>query len=546
MPANVIKKDPIDAFSYPSKKPRPLGKEPLSVPRDPMIEDFTPFEGGKAAPQNFFYSLYFTAFDVRDYGPDIKKFMKVFSPLSIKKAYLETYRDGYSADVKLLENLKKALEKEGVEVSGGITTTHFSDKAGFNSWPSASSCYTDRDALKRMKKEFETAAGIFDEIIIDDWFFTVCECPGCVKAKGKKDWGEFRGRLMADAAEKYMIAPAKKANKKVSLVLKLPQWYERFVDAGYDMERLLPLFPEIAVGTESRNPHNSEYMPVHGSLIFNYISRLATGKASKAWFDIYNCTKEVFAEQAYQSVLGGARELILFCAGILPQPLMRPLVAELIAATPKIDRLAHFKSLFKVPMIRRTNAVDSHKLEQYLQMAGIPLFVTPEKLPREKMVIMTGESCLPAERAKVFNAMVKGKKDMFITADFAAGAGRHFKIKKLETPVRIDSFKYNSREENVDARAYIDYDVQGGKETCLVNGAYSLVSCFKVKDSAVWVFNTPRSKGELSSRDGHRFNEGLRFLLRSSDALEALKAPFNTYVNVNLYDKIKTLYRHSV
>lgn len=542
----VIKKDSIDLMSYPSKKPRPLGKEPISVPRDPLITDYTPFNAKSAAPKNFSYALFMTAFDVRDYGPDIKKFIKIFEPLNLKKVYLETYRDGYTADKKTLVDAKKILEKEGLEVSGGITTTHFSDKAQYNSWYSPSSCYTDKEANKKMKKEFEFAASIFNEIIIDDWFFILCECEACKKAKGKKDWGDFRGRLMADVAEKYVIEPSKKVNKKVKLILKLPNWYEKFYSAGYDLARLLPMFDEIAVGTETRNPKNTRFMPVHGALLFNYIARLAPGKTKKAWFDIYNCDKNIYTEQAYQSVLGGAEEIILFCGGIMPQPDMRPLVEELITHTEKIDRLSHFKNIFKVPLIRETNAEDTNKLEQYLLMAGIPLFVTPDKEPKEKMVILTAQSCAPNERAKLFNYMVKTKKDMFMTAGFAEGAGRHFTIKKLGHQVRIETFKYNGREERNDHKSYVDYDIQGGKELCLVNGAYALLSFYKVKDSSIWVFNVPHSNEEIGRHGGGVINSGLRFLMNSRTVIEAIKRPFNTYVNVNLYDKIKTLYKYKI
>jgi hypothetical protein len=546
MGTTVIQKDFVDSLSYPGKKLRPLGKEPPSVPRDPLITDYTPFNAKPASPKNFFYSLFFTAFDVRDYGPDIKKFIKIFEPLNLKKVYLETYRDGYTADKKTLLDAKKILEKDGIEVSGGITTTHFSDKTEFNTGHSPASCYSDREANKKMKKEFEFAASIFNEIIIDDWFFTECECPLCSKAKGKKEWGDFRGRLMADVSEKYVIEPSKKANKKVKLILKLPNWYEKFLSRGYDLNRLLPLYDEIAVGTETRNPANTRFMPVHGALLFSYISRLAPGKTKKAWFDIYNCDKNIYTEQAYQSVLGGAEEIILFCAGILPQPGMRPLVEELITHTEKIDRLSHFKSIFKVPLIRETNAEDTNKLEQYLLQAGIPLFITPDREPREKMVILTAQSCAPNERAKLFNYMVKSKKDMFMTAGFAEGAGRHFTIKKLDHQVRIETFKYNGREERNDHKAYVDYDIQGGKELCLVNGAYSLLSYYKVKDSAIWVFNVPHSNEEIHTHMGTKINSGLRFLLNSRTVVEAIKSPFNTYVNVNLYDKIKTLYKYKI
>ncbi|HRU38274.1 MAG TPA: hypothetical protein P5511_00245 [Candidatus Goldiibacteriota bacterium] len=542
----AIKKDFVDSFSYPSKNPRPLGKEPLSVPRDPLITDFSAFAGRPFKPSSFKYALYLTAFDVRDYGADIKKFIKIFSPLSLSRVYLETYRDGYRADKSVLTSAQKALEKSGISVFGGITTTHFSDKCGFNSWYSASSCYTEAAARKKLRDEFSFCAGLFDNIIIDDWFFTVCECPECVKAKKKKTWAEYRGKLMADVSKKYAIEPAKKTNKKVKLILKLPHWYEKFYSSGYDLEKLIPLYDEIAVGTETRDPATTRFMPVHGALLFNYIARLAPGKVKKAWFDIYNCNKEIYTEQAYQSVLGGAEELILFCGGILPQPLMRPLVEEMIAATPKIDRLSGFKGLFKAPIIRETNAEDTVKLEQYFLMAGIPAYITPETGLKEKFVVLTGQSCGPKQCAQLFNGMLKAGKDMLLTAEFASMAGRAFNVRKMPQQVKIETIKYNSREENVDSRAYVGYDIRDGREICLSNGAYPLLSYFKIKNSSIWVMDVPDVKSEITTHDGGRINEGLRFLLRSRGFVEAIKAPFSGYVNVNLYDRVKTMYKHKL
>ncbi len=212
-------RDFVESLNYPSKKLRPLGKEPISVPRDPLITGYTPFKGKKVSPKNFFYSLFFTAFDTRDYGPDIHRFMRIFSPLNIKKVYLESYRDGYTVPVEILEKAAEDLKKYGVEAAGAVTPTHFSDKQKYNENPSPTGCFLDREGNRKMKKVFELTAFVFNEIIVDDWFFTVCRCPACKKSKGKKSWEEFRAKTIQDAAKKYMINPAKSVNKKVNIIL---------------------------------------------------------------------------------------------------------------------------------------------------------------------------------------------------------------------------------------------------------------------------------------------------------------------------------------
>ena len=424
-------RDFVDILSYPSKKQRPLGKEPISVPRDPLITKFTNFKGKKFNPVNIHYSLFFTAFDIRDYGKNISKFMKMFSSLNCKKVYLETYRDGYTADKELLLTCKAKLEKDGIKVSAGITPTHFSDKGKYNEVTMASGCFTDREANRKMKKVFEMTASMFNEIIIDDWFFTVCKCPSCKKAKGKKTWEEFRSKLMYDVSKKYIIAPSKKVNKKVNLILKFPNWYENYYNNGYDLNKLVPIFNEIAVGTETRDFRKSRFLPAHGAMLFNYIKGLAPGKVEKAWFDIYLCDKEIYVEQAYQSVLGGAKELILFCAGILPQKNMRPMVENLIENSPKIDRLSHFHKIFNIPVVREANTFGEELLHQYFLMAGIPVYLTDKTEVRESIVILTEQSCKKTDKLRLFNHFIKAGKNIFMTVNFANDIKKHLNVNKM-------------------------------------------------------------------------------------------------------------------
>ncbi len=534
-----------ESLNYPSKNLRPFAKWPISVPKDPLITDFTPFKGKTISPKNFYYALFFTAFDVRDYGPIIKKYMKIFAPLSIKKVYLETYRDGYTVEQPLLESVKAELIEEGYEVSGAVTPTHFSDKVK-NSFPTASGCFTDKEANKKMKKVFEMTAGIFDEIIIDDWFFTACECSDCKKAKGKKTWQEYRSKLMSDVSKKFIMEPAKKVNPNVNIILKLPQWYERFYDRGYDLTKLIPIFDEIGVGTETRDFKQARFMPAYGSMFFKYMKQIAPGKVKKAWFDIYQCGKEIYTEQAFQSVLGGAQEIILFCAGIMPQPLMRPLVEELIEKTDKMGRLSSFGKIFTIPMIREANTYGDELLAQYFLMAGIPAYLTDKRNIKEKIVILTAQSARKEDFPALFAFLIKNRKNIVLTVEAAKYLKKYFEVEELEDHVQVETIAFRGTEEMLDDTIFINREIQNGKRIALVNNAYSLITGYKIKGSTVWVLNLPYTTDELEGHTGVKFSANFRYILHSPLMMKALRAPFEPYANLTLYEAIKTFYKYKI
>lgn len=75
------------------------------------------------------------------------------------------------------------------------------------------------------------------------------------------------------------------------------------------------LFDGVWVGTETRGQFTQRFgfvQPYEGFINFRWISTLAGNKIGGAWFDHGDCTDNDFIEQAYQSVLAGAKELVIF------------------------------------------------------------------------------------------------------------------------------------------------------------------------------------------------------------------------------------------
>ena len=99
------------------------------------------------------------------------------------------------------------------------------------------------------------------------------------------------------------------------MILKFPQWYDLFQLYGYDPLRMPEYFDEIWVGTEVRDPETRRMgyvQPTQGYMNFRWLASQAGSKVRGAWFDHIECSPQNFLDQAYLSVLAGARELTLF------------------------------------------------------------------------------------------------------------------------------------------------------------------------------------------------------------------------------------------
>ena len=150
--------------------------------------------------------------------------------IGIDKVYLETHRNSIDVETGQLVMIRDFLAKQGMEVSGGITAT-VDDFAGAEPGKQrlfGTFCYTDPAMRARLKEIAERTAALFDEIILDDFYFTNCTCERCIREKGDRDWVTFRRELMRDVSENLTVGPAKAVNPKVRMIIKYPNWRESY------------------------------------------------------------------------------------------------------------------------------------------------------------------------------------------------------------------------------------------------------------------------------------------------------------------------------
>lgn len=228
-----------------------------------------------------------------------------FKRHGISRVYLESYRHGFEAPSHLLEEAKKAFEAAGLDVAGCITTTKMS-KTAPPEWP-ITTCYSDPTGISFLRETVERTARIFDLIILDDFFLSACTCELCQEAKGDLDWTTFRMAHMLEVGEKHILEPARKVNPKCKVIVKYPCWYENLQDRGYDVVRETALFDYAYVGTETR-----EGGPQTQAAWYQmWINDIGHEKSLGGWFDPLGTKPETFVEQARQTILGGAKEILL-------------------------------------------------------------------------------------------------------------------------------------------------------------------------------------------------------------------------------------------
>ncbi|MFC2123667.1 hypothetical protein ACFLU5_02550 [Bacteroidota bacterium] len=265
-------------------------------------------------------STIFTAQDVRDklsHKEGLDSAIAWCKEAGITRVFIETFR-GYTAEREALLNAKAKFEEAGIEGTGCVTTVRFGKPS--TGW-STVSCYTNEESLKELTEVFEYTASMFDLIMIDDFLFTDCECEECIDARGEKSWPEYRCDLMNKVSIENILEPARAVNPNVKIINKYPLWYDNFHNRGYEVIGETESYEYIWVGTETRDndfvkdtPGLND--PQYGAyFIMRWLTDIGGDKTGGGWFDALGTTEKTYLEQARQTVLADANEMMLFSYG---------------------------------------------------------------------------------------------------------------------------------------------------------------------------------------------------------------------------------------
>jgi hypothetical protein len=229
--------------------------------------------------------------------------------LDVSKIYLETHRDKILVDSETLKKAKRFFEERGIRTAGGITLT-IDERNRFETF-----CYSEPDDRRWVQQVVEHTARHFDELILDDFFFTSCKSEAEIRARGERSWTEYRLAVLDEAARNLVLAPARKVNPKVRVVIKYPNWYDHFHGLGFDLENGPRIFDAIYTGTETRDALRSaqHLQPYHGYQIFRYFENLRPGYNAGGWVDTGGMRHlDRYAEQLWLTLFAKAPEVTLF------------------------------------------------------------------------------------------------------------------------------------------------------------------------------------------------------------------------------------------
>lgn len=425
---------------------------------DRKIDDM--FTYAKTRSNDLKLGIYVTAHAVNNLLANeagMKEAISLFRANGATKAYVEVYRGGLVIEKSLLEKVRDKFLENGIEVVGGIATVpgkNFGVKQdGQLGWFNWQNPKTQND----LKEVIKLTAGVFDEFIVDDFLCTADTSDESEIAKGDRSWSQYRRDLLTKLSSDIFIEPAKKVNPNIKMIIKYPQWYDRFHLFGYDLSREPELFDKVWVGTESRGQYTQRYgyvQPYEGFVNYRWIKDIVGDKIGGAWFDHGDCDQNDFIEQAYQSVLAGAKEIVLFnyfdfVNGHKGHHLLRYQFKQLadlaksVAENP-VDGVAAYKPV-------NSDAGGDLYIMDFIGTLGIPL-VPVHQYPADAQVIF-----LPTQAAadvnilsKVKRSISKGSSVIFTTGFLANAVGGKelADIAGVKYPVTIDPQKATHAIEN--------------------------------------------------------------------------------------------------
>ena len=230
------------------------------------------------------------------------------------KVYLEVASGKSQVREETIDPIKKFFTDHGIQVSGATAPNGNSGYNGANSHGGSLSfsVQADRDYLKSVS---EMIARHFDEVILDDWFFSASKAPEEIAAKGNKSWTQYRMEALDDAALNLIIKPAKAINPAIHIIIKYPNWYEHYQALGYDLDIEPKIFDAIYTGVETRDPtyweqHLQQYESYN---ILRYLENVKPGGNDGGWVDtLLTQYIDRYPEQIWDMAFAKPKEITLW------------------------------------------------------------------------------------------------------------------------------------------------------------------------------------------------------------------------------------------
>ncbi len=329
-----------------------------------------------------------------------EKAAEVLRRLEATKIVIDLLRGGHLVDPDLARTCRDYFISQGFEVAAAVTTAPGDGGWGHMSPTGNCFCYTHEKTQTDLADLCRRAGEDFDEIIVDDFLMTFCTCELCERARGARTWEEYWTSLMSHVGRNRIVRPAHEANPQCRVIIKYPQWYDRFHEFGYNPELEGRDFDAVWLGTETRDPNTLRYgfvQQFEAFVNFTWIASFHPEKTLGAWYDHGDTPPEVFVEQGYQSVLAGAQHLTLFhLHNLLEFGEVQKAFVKSIPTLRKLRELRKARDLHGVyayKPLESSGKQGEYFIYDYLGMLGIPLIPCHE-FPEENGTVFLSSHAL--------------------------------------------------------------------------------------------------------------------------------------------------------
>lgn len=409
---------------------------------------------------------------------EVEKGIRYFSKyLPLDKVYLDTHRETFDVPQEKMKQVKELFEKEGIQVSGAITSTiRMENDTKFRIFDAF--CFTDQAYRQKYYDIVRYTASLFDEIILDDFFYTSCRCDDCLQAKGEKTWAEFRLDQMEEVSRE-IVSIAKSVNPNCKFIIKFPNWYESYQETGYNPKKERDIFDGIYTGTESRH---STYSQQHLQRYLSYsmirlMENTAPGKNGGGWIDQgdSNANLNIWLEQAYLTLFAGARELTLFSfSELIGMPALPPLGQQL----ERIDRILSMTgNPVGIPVYEPFDADGEDQLMNYLGMTGLPLEPTPFFDENADVLLLTASAACDKDIVEKLKAFVRSGRSAAVTSGF---------LKAVQDKGIRDMTSVTCTGRKAAGRQYWADVFQSGPPACIEGVSPIFADVLQYKTNATW------------------------------------------------------------
>jgi hypothetical protein len=276
-----------------------------------------PAQAAEGKYKNFRVAIYVTRDTVNRWANPQKlavDYDNMIRQVRFDKVYLEIASGKSMVREETIDPIKKFFTDHGIQVSGATAPNGNDGYNGSNS-QGGSLVFSDPADRNYLKGVAELAARHFDEIILDDWFFSASKTAADIAAKGDKSWTQYRLEALDDAAINLLIKPAKAINPRMRLIIKYPNWYEHYQGLGYDLEVEPKVFDAIYTGVETRDPNFWEqHLQQYESYdIMRYLENVKPGGNDGGWVDtLLTQYIDRYPEQIWDMALAKPREITLW------------------------------------------------------------------------------------------------------------------------------------------------------------------------------------------------------------------------------------------